>query len=161
MNEYERKIHKLSQELIPVFDELDAETKEIIQEHARHCSECDRMLNTGDFMDTETEKTEDGERDDAPIQPLRQLVHINRGIRVMVFLIRILVLGVISYNSLRFQEFGDVVRTFQAGTFLIYLPTAIFLIAFTWTFLNKKWVFYSIVADVIILLGIWQLPLLQ
>ncbi|SFG62246.1 hypothetical protein SAMN05216353_16512 [Halobacillus alkaliphilus] len=159
MNAYEKKIHKLSQELIPVFDELDTETKEIIKEHAQYCSECDHMLDKREVMDAEMESAGDNEGKESTIKSLKKLIHNNSGIGIMLFLVRVLVLAVISYNSLRFQNFEDVVQTFQGGTFLIYLPTAIFLLIFTWTFLNKRWILYSVVADLVVLLVIWQLPL--
>ncbi|MBT2218658.1 hypothetical protein KK120_23160 [Virgibacillus dakarensis] len=162
MNEYEKKIHKLCKELIPVFDDLDTETQEIINEHIHCCSECDNMLDKRDFFNTTIENTENNESEDIDIMPLKKLVHINIGIRLLLFLMRILVLFVLSFNSLRFHDFGDAlaIQTFQTGAFLFYLPTAIFLLVFTWTFLNKKWIIYSLIVDLVILLAIWQLPLL-
>lgn len=161
MNDYEKKIHKLSQELIPVFDELDTETKEIINEHAEQCSVCDNVLDKRETLDVEMGNVEDDGDVDTPIQPLRKLVHINRGIRTMLFLIRVLVLSVVALNTLRSHNFSEglAIQTFQFGTLFFYLPTAIFLLFFTWIFLEKRWTVYSLMADIVILLAIWQLPL--
>ncbi|AKG03404.1 hypothetical protein AAV35_000470 [Salimicrobium jeotgali] len=161
MNEHERKIHKLCQELIPVFDELDAETQEIINEHVQYCSICDNMLDKWDFLNESVGSTEINVGNDFEIKPLKKLIHINRGLRLLVILVRVLVLFVISFNTLRFHESGDALalQTFQSATFLFYLPAAIFLLVFTWMFLNKKWFLYSLVVDLVILMATWQFQL--
>ncbi|MCP3033138.1 hypothetical protein LF817_17575 [Halobacillus sp. A1] len=161
MNEYEMKIHKLCQELIPVFDELDEETKGIIHEHVQYCPVCDNMLDKRSFLNESIENAEVNEGKDFEIKPLKKLIHINRGIRLLMILVRVLVLFVISFNTLRFNDSWDALalQTFQSGAFLFYLPASIFLLVFTWMFLNKKWLIYSLVVDLVILLTIWQLQL--
>ncbi|ATP40645.1 hypothetical protein CSE16_11625 [Solibacillus sp. R5-41] len=153
MKEFE-KIHILSQELIPVFDELEDASKNIILEHIEICKNCHSLyvnqLNDEDYSIPVQDKEQ------IEMKPLKKLVQFNRSLKGMLFVIRgallFFILG-ISFIFYNWELSSDAAVEFIKNTlFLFYFPSTIFLNLFTLVFFNQKWVWLAILFDLIIIL---------
>lgn len=147
-----QKIHILSRELIPVFDELEQETKEVVLEHIQDCSECRQLFN-----DLAEENYPILERDEeVGLKPLKKLVQFNRGLKWLFISIRALILFCIIYSSFHFYDWelsaDAAIGYIKNVTFMFYFPAAIFLSVFTMTFFTKRWIILSILFDLGIIL---------
>jgi hypothetical protein len=152
MMEESQKIHILSRELIPVFDELEQETKEVVLEHIQDCSECWQLLNElaeGNYPMVER-------NEEVGIKPLKKLVQFNRGIKWLFISIRAFILFYIIYSSFHFYNWelsaDAAIEYIKSVTFMFYFPAAIFLLVFTMIFFNKRWIMLSILFDLGIIL---------
>ncbi|WP_217585497.1 hypothetical protein [Lentibacillus saliphilus] len=148
-----KKIHLLSQELIPVINDLDDEPRQIILEHITDCRDCrklyDSTLNFDDSMPKQ-DYTEDVE-----LKPLKKLVQFNNGLKLLLITVRALILFYIFYSSFKFYGVESatlMLEYFRSGIFLFYTPAVIFLLVFTSVFFNKKWVWIPLVFDFVIIL---------
>lgn len=151
MNDDE-KIHLLSQELIPIIDDLDEKPKQIVLEHIEECDECKRLYSEMVDMDKEIPELTYDEK--VEIKPLKKLVQFNTGLKLLLIAVRVIILFYISYSSFRFydlESLDQMIAAFQGGILLFYFPAAVFLLVFTFTFFNKKWLWISLTADVIII----------
>ncbi|GAB3068537.1 hypothetical protein [Virgibacillus ainsalahensis] len=148
------KIHLLSQELIPVINDLDTEPKQIVLDHMKDCEECKSLYShVVDFDDNFPEL----EISDEPeIKPLKKLAQFNTGLKLLLISVRAIILFYIFYSSFSYYDLAsspEMIRaSVQSTMFLFYLPAAVFLIVFTITFFNKKWVWISLAADLIVVL---------
>lgn len=148
-----KKIHFLSQELIPIINDLDDEPRKIVSEHITDCEECRKLYNSTVNFDESVPKQDYAE--DVEIKPLKKLVQFNTGLKLLLIVVRLLVLFYIFYTSFRYYDVESVtmmLEYFRSGIFLFYTPAAIFLLVFTITFFNKKWVRVSLVTDLVIIL---------
>ncbi len=150
----EQKIHLLSQELIPVIEDLDSEPKQVVLDHIKECKECQRLYsNAIDFDDNfpEVKFSEDAE-----IKPLKKLVQFNTGLKLLLIAVRAIILFYVLYSSISYYDWETsatmILDVMQAGILLFYLPAAVFLLVFTFTFFNKKWLLVSFVSDLIVIL---------
>ncbi|WP_077604948.1 hypothetical protein [Oceanobacillus sojae] len=148
----QEKIHLLSQELIPIIDDLDEETKQIVLEHIEECDKCKKLYS--EMVDMDKEIPEHAYDEDVEIKPLKKLVQFNTGLKLLLIAVRIIILFYISYSSFRFHDLeslDQMIAAFQGGILLFYFPAAVFLLVFTFTFFNKKWLWISLTADIIII----------
>ncbi|AOV07986.1 hypothetical protein [Sporosarcina ureilytica] len=148
---HDQKIHLLAQELIPVINDLDNEPKKIILDHMKDCAACkDLYSNTLEF---EENMPALNPPDDIEVKPLKKLVQFNTGLKLLLVAIRGLILFYILYTSIRFSGTDLIDLSFvQPAIFLFYTPAVIFLLIFTFTFFNKKWLWGSLVTDLFIIL---------
>lgn len=149
----DKKIHFLSRELIPIINDLDDEPKQIILEHITDCDYCKKLYESTENFNNNMPKQDYSENVD--LKPLKKLVQFNNGLKLLLITVRALILFYIFYSS--FQFFGtnsvsSLLEYFKSGIFIFYTPAAIFLLVFTFTFLNKKWVWLSLVSDLVIIL---------
>lgn len=152
--ETHRKIHLLSQELIPVINDLDAEPKQVVLNHIKRCEECNHLYkSTVDFANSFPEAEI---QDDIEIKPLKKLVQFNTGLKLLLIAVRVLILFYIFYSGFNYYDLetsGDLLVTVVQSTILLfYLPAAVFLNIFTFIFFNKKWAWISAAADLMIIL---------
>ncbi|MCM3741485.1 hypothetical protein M3210_14520 [Oceanobacillus luteolus] len=146
-----KKIHLLSQELIPLINDLEEEPKQIILEHIKDCGDCRKLHESAVEFDESMPKQDFSE--DVELKPLKKLVQFNTGLKLLLVTVRALILFYIFYSS--FSFYGEsaplLMGQFYSGIILFYVPAAIFLLVFTFTFFNKKWFWTSLVADLVII----------
>src|SRR6185437_10242164 len=99
------------------------------------------------------------EKNDEPLEvkPLKKLVQFNKAIKLLLIMIRVAVLSYIVYTSIAYVglvEIQNVYLYIQSSIYILYLPASLFLLVFTFVFLNKKWLFYSIIVDVAIIFSL-------
>ncbi|MFS0780585.1 zf-HC2 domain-containing protein [Bacillus sp. 1P06AnD] len=149
-----QKIHLLAFELIPVINDLDDETKEIVLEHIQHCSECRHFYKNVIRADESLPKATPS--NEMEIRPLKKLVQFNRGLKLFLIFIRAVILFYILYSGLHFYDWETssiaAMEYIQGVLYLFYLPASLFLIIFTITFFNKKWIWASVIFDLMIVL---------
>jgi|SRR5699024_5129246 len=147
-----KKVHLLSQELIPVMDDLEDEPKQIILEHITECDECRKLYEQTVNFDENMPKHDYS--DEVELKPLKKLVQFNTGLKLLLIAVRVVILFYIFYSSFRYFDVESItlmLEYFQSGIILFYTPAAVFLLVFTITFFNKKWVWISLLADLIII----------
>lgn len=146
------KIHILTQELIPVFDELEQNTKDVVTEHIQECVACQQLYNEiaeGYFPSQQCD-------DVTKIKPLNKLVQFNRSLKWLFIFIRVFILCCILYSAFHFYNWevssDAAIAYIKSTTFMLYFPAVIFLTVFTMVFLNKRWIIFSILFDLGIVL---------
>ena len=148
------KIHILSQELIPVMDDLDESARNVVLEHIRHCKKCQHLYSSMTEIDENSPHTSFSR--EVEIKPLRKLVQFNQGLKLVLLVIRIVLLAFILYSAFQFYDWTIAAQAamdyIQGVTFLFYFPVALFLTIFTFMFFNKKWSVFSFIFDIIIIL---------
>lgn len=150
MNE-DRKIHLLAQELIPVMNDLDDEPKQILLDHIQSCDDCQNLYQQTSAFNDSIPTLEYA--DYVELKPLKKLAQYNTGLKLGLVAIRTIILFYLLYASFNMYEGASVDFDFlQAGLFLFYIPATIFLLIFTFTFFNKRWLFLSLFADLFIIL---------
>lgn len=153
MNETE-KIHILSLELIPVVDDLDESAVKVILEHITHCKECHRLYSS--VMEMEEHYPKEPIPNVVEIKPLKKLVQFNRGLKLLMLGIRAVILIYILYSGFSFYDWGtsaeEAIDYIQNITFFFYFPASLFLTIFTLVFFNKRWIWFSIIFDLFIIL---------
>lgn len=147
----DKTIHLLAQELIPVINDLDDEPKQIILNHIKECDECKGLYTNTLEFDENMPTIE--YPDSVELKPLKKLVQFNIGLKLLLVVIRGLILFYILYPYFSFSSLDSVDVSFvQSALFLFYTPAAIFLLIFTFTFFNKKWLWISLLTDVFIIM---------
>ncbi|WP_010651557.1 hypothetical protein [Oceanobacillus massiliensis] len=153
MDEY-KKIHLLSQELIPIIDELDIKPKQIVLDHIEDCDACKSLYSN--VFDFDNNFPEPEYSKGVEIKPLKKLAQFNTGLKLLLIAVRVIILFYIFYSSFHYIALESsremIIASFQAGVFLFYLPAAVFLLVFTFTFFSKRWLWISLAADVVIVL---------
>ncbi|MER2128386.1 hypothetical protein [Solibacillus sp.] len=148
-----KKIHLLSLELIPIINDLDDEPKQIILEHITDCEDCKKLYDSTENFNKSMPKQDYSENVD--LKPLKKLVQFNNGLKLLLVTVRALILFYIVYSSFKYygaESVTSLLEYFKSGIFIFYTPAAIFLLVFTFTFFNKKWVWISLVTDLVIIL---------
>lgn len=147
----DQKIHLLVQELIPIMAELDDEPKQILLGHIQSCEKCQELYRNASEFDDSMPTLE--YRDHVELKPLKKLAQYNIGLKLGLVAIRGIILFYLLYASFNMYEGASVDFDFlRGGLFLFYIPAAIFLLIFTFTFFNKKWLFLSLLADLLVIL---------
>ncbi|KYG28242.1 hypothetical protein [Alkalihalobacillus trypoxylicola] len=150
----EEKIHILSNELIPILDELEKEAKDIVLEHMNECSDCQRLYN--EIINDETPFPKYQQMESREIAPFKKLLQFNRGLKWLFISIRIIIIFLIVFSALSFYNLELSAQAamdyIKAGTFMFYFPTMIFLNILSIVFFNKKWLWYFILFDLMIVL---------
>lgn len=148
-----KKIHLLSLELIPIIDDLDVEPRQVILEHITYCEDCKKLFDSTENFNESMPKQKYTEH--VELKPLKKLVQFNNGLKLLLITVRALILFYIVYSSFKYygaDSVSSMLEYFKSGIFLFYIPAAIFLLVFTFTFFNKKWVWISLVTDLVIIL---------
>lgn len=151
--EQEEKIHLLSQELIPIINDLETEPKEIVLDHAKNCQECKELLSK--VADLEKDFPEHDVSSEVEIKPLKKLAQFNTGLKLLLIAVRGMILFYIFYSNFRFYPLEStemILASLQGTIYLLYFPAAVFLLIFTFTFFNKRWFWISLAVDMIIIL---------
>ncbi|TYS18539.1 hypothetical protein FZC78_03090 [Rossellomorea vietnamensis] len=150
----QEKIHQLCKELIPLMEDVDLQTKEILINHIQDCRTCQQYYNKMNKF-SESFSTEHAS-EEVEIPPLKKLVQFNTGLKTLLIGVRVVILFYLILSS---QNFADeisinltTIHHVEAGIFLFYFPAAIFLTIFTFTFFNKKWSLISVGADVLVII---------
>ncbi|MEK5080274.1 hypothetical protein MKX73_15195 [Solibacillus sp. FSL W7-1436] len=147
------KIHLLSLELIPIINDLDEEPRQVILEHITNCEDCKKLYDSTENFNENLPKHDYSE--DVELKPLKKLVQFNNGLKLLLITVRAIILFYIVYSSFNYygaESVASLVEYIQSGIFLFYIPAAIFLLVFTFTFFNKKWVWLSLGTDLVIIL---------
>lgn len=148
------QIHLLARELIPIIDDIEPETKKIVMNHIATCKSC-QVLYAGA---NELDHAFPGKKDEpVEIKPLKKLVQFNKSVKILLVLIRVAIISyaVISGISFLNSAIGSSVYLYiQSIIYLLYLPASLFLLVFTFIFLSKRWLIYSIVVDVMIVFSL-------
>ena len=148
------KIHLLSYELIPIVNDIEPGTKEVVMAHIATCRLCQELYANAYVLDHAfLEKNEET----VEIRPLKKLVQFNKGIKLLLIMIRVAILSYIVYSGVAYLELVTIPNAYhyiQSSVYLFYLPASLFLIVFTFVFLNKKWLIYSIIVDVTIIFAV-------
>lgn len=149
----DKRVHILASELILILDELEQETKEVVLEHMQECSQCRDVYN--DSLKVEDYPTLKPS-EETEIKPLKKLVQFNRSLKWLFISIRALLLFYIIYSSIHFYNWeiaaDAAIEYVKSVTFMFYFPAAVFLIVFTMTFFNKRWIAFSILFDLGVIL---------
>lgn len=148
-----KKIHLLSLELIPVINDLDVEPRQVVLEHITSCKECKDLYDNTEDFNKNMPKQEYPES--VELKPLKKLVQFNTGLKLLLITVRALILFYIFYSSFKYygvDTITSLLEYFRSGIFLFYIPAAVFLLVFTFTFFNKKWIWISLVTDLVIIL---------
>jgi len=90
------------------------------------------------------------------IKPLKKLIQFNKGIKWLLIMIRVGILSYAVFSAIAYSGYEmrtDIYPDIQATIYFLYLPSSLFLLVFTFVFLDKKWLIYSVVVDVIIIFG--------
>ncbi|MGM9986217.1 MAG: hypothetical protein ACI35O_03210 [Bacillaceae bacterium] len=150
------KIHLLSRELVLVINDIDEDARKVVLEHIRHCTECQHLyLNVKEMEENYPQATIVNEIE---IKPLKKLVQFNRSLKLLLIVIRAVILLSIIYSGIQFYDWEtsaqSAINYIQNVTFFFYFPASIFLTIFTLVFFNKKWIWLSIIFDLIIILFI-------
>ncbi|BAC13205.1 hypothetical protein [Oceanobacillus iheyensis HTE831] len=146
------KIHLLSKELIPVINDIDNKPKQIILDHIIDCEDCRNLYNHSVEFDENMPKN--NYSNDVELKPLKKLVQFNTGLKLLLIAVRAIILFYILYSSFKYYNVESVIRTldyFWSVIFLFYIPAAVFLLVFTITFFNKKWIWMSLIVDLFII----------
>lgn len=148
---HEKKIHLLAQELIPIINELDEAPKLIVLDHVKTCNVCKETYQDTLAFDDEMPKLQ--EVDQIELKPLKKLAQYNLGLKIFLFAVRAIILFYIAYLGIAFVDASGVDVSFvQSAIFLFYIPAVIFLLIFTYTFFEKKWLWTSLLIDGLIIL---------
>lgn len=150
----EQKIHILTQELIPLIDDVDAAAKNVMLEHIETCSVCQKLYQSALNFDDHLPTLPVPEQSD--IKPLKKLAQFNRGLKWLMVIVRAIILFYIVYTNVSFMQFTDtkeeLLFSIQSMIYLFYVPAIVFLTVFTMTFFNKKWFWLSLGIDLFIIL---------
>lgn len=133
---------------------MNDEQKVIIFEHIRTCSDCHILYKSASEFDENMPTFNDP--DPIELKPLKKLVQYNIGLNLGLVAIRAIILFYVLYTNFMFSGAGPVDYPFlQFEILFFYTPSALFLLIFTFTFFNNKWLYYSLCVDlfVILLLG--------
>lgn len=150
MNE-QRKIHFLTQELIPILNEVDGESKKIALEHIQACEECKRIYERAVEFDENMPTLHHSE--EVELKPLKRLAQFNTGLKMLLIAIRAVILSYILFVSFKLYQMNTTDLSYiQSAIALFYIPAAIFLLVFTFTFFNRKWFLASLFSDLFIIL---------
>lgn len=153
MNE-SSKVHLLVYELIPIVNDIELETKEVVMDHIATCKLCQTLYASAYELDHAFPEKND---ESVEIRPLKKLVQFNKGIKLLLIMIRVAILSYIFYSGITYLDLVTIPNAYhyiQSSIYLFYLPASLFLIVFTFVFLNKKWLIYSIVLDVTIIFAL-------
>ena len=148
------KIHLLSRELIPIINDVEPKSKEVVMDHIATCGLCQELYASAYELDHAFPVKE---AEPVDVKPLKKLVQFNKGIKWLLIMIRVAILSYAIFTGIAYSDFVisiDVYIHIQSIIYLLYLPSSLFLLVFTFVFLNKKWLIYSIVIDIIIVFGL-------
>ncbi|MBD8034077.1 MULTISPECIES: hypothetical protein [Solibacillus] len=148
-----KKIHLLSLELIPIINDLDDGPRQVVLEHITDCKDCKNLYDSTEHFNSSMPKQDYSEN--VELKPLKKLVQFNNGLKLLLITVRALILFYIVYSSFKYygaESVTSLLEYFRSGIFLFYIPAAIFLLVFTFTFFNKNWVWISLVIDLVIIL---------
>ncbi|MCA0971418.1 hypothetical protein LCM20_12505 [Halobacillus litoralis] len=152
----EENVHVLVKELIPILDDVDARAKEIVIEHIEQCEECHHIYEELRAFDEHMPKL--SLQEEQEMKPLKKLVQFNRGLKLLVVGLRALILFYVLYTSVGAYDWGSsvgaAVSYAEGVTFMFYLPAAVFLNIFSLVFFSRRWVWSSVVFDLIVVLFI-------
>lgn len=149
-----KQIHLLSRELIPVIDDIESDAQEVVMNHIATCKSCQKVYADVKEFDHIFPKKEE---ESIEIKPLKKLVQFNKWIKLLLIMIRVGILSYAIYSGVYFLGFIegiDVYLHIQSILYMFYLPSSLFLLAFTFVFLSKRWLIYSIIVDVMIVFGL-------
>ncbi|MER2154032.1 MAG: zf-HC2 domain-containing protein [Solibacillus sp.] len=147
------KIHLLSLELIPIINDLDEEPRQVILEHITYCEDCRKLYDNTENFNNTLPKHDYSEN--VELKPLKKLVQFNNGLKLLMITVRAITLFYIVYSSFKYngaESVPSLLEYIKSGIFLFYIPAAIFLLVFTFTFFNKKWFWISLVTDLVIII---------
>ena len=148
------KIHILSQELIPMLADLDEEARNVVLEHIQHCKKCKNLYLS--IVEIDENAPQIQLPDEVEMKPFKKLVQFNQGLKLVLFMSRIVLLAFIFYSAVQFYDWTIAAQAaidyIQAVTFFFYFPAALFLTIFSFIFLNKKWFVLSLIFDISIIL---------
>lgn len=147
MNEQE-KIHLLTAELIPLIDDVEAETKEVMEAHIKECQSCQiiyKQMNEWEEA-IPTQQT----RNETEIKPFKKLAQFNRGLKVSLIAIRVVILVFLIGLDILIMEPNNFLYL-RGITIMFYAPASIFLLVFTYVFLQRRWFSLSLIADSMII----------
>lgn len=154
MREEEKKVHYLAQELIPIVEDLEPEAKKIVMEHIERCESCQKYYSNSYSLDNDL-PTKNHEQ--IEVKPLKKLVQFNKGIKLLLIMVRVIILLYVILSGLLYGEWdnmSDAYPYIQTIIYIVYLPAAVFLLVFTFVFLNKKWLYSSLVTDIVIVFSL-------
>lgn len=147
-------IHLLSQELIVIIDELEPKAKDIVLNHMKGCVDCQQLYESIIDSDKSFPDPEFNESDKIEIKPLKKLAQFNLGLKLFLIVVRMIILFYIIYTGFKFHDTELAWITFDyinSGILLFYIPASVFLLVFTITFFNKKWIWISVTIDLSII----------
>lgn len=157
--ENRQKIHLLSRELVPVIDDLDENAKNVVLEHIDYCTDCQKLYSNVNEMEKDYPQAPIPNQ--VEIKPLKKLVQFHRGLLFLMLAIRSLILIYIFYSGIHFYNWEtseeSAIQYTQSVTFLFYFPASLFLSIFTYVFFERKWIWLSIIFDLIIIFFIGRI----
>lgn len=154
MREEEKKVHYLAQELIPIVEDLEPEAKKIVMEHIERCESCQKYYSNSYSLDNEL-PTKNHEQ--IEVKPLKKLVQFNKGIKLLLIMVRVIILLYVILSGVlygKWDSMSDAYPYIQTIIYIVYLPAAVFLLVFTFVFLNKKWLYSSLLTDIVIVFSL-------
>lgn len=150
--ENKNDIHYLVQELIPIKDDISPQAQQIIQEHIQGCDSCRELYKASAELEMKlpSRPTSDTE---VEVKPLKKLAQFNWGIRALLIAVRVIILGYILFSGFSFgvETGGHSFVFIQGSIYMFYLPAALFSLIFTFIFLPKKWLYSSLIVDLIVI----------
>lgn len=145
-------IHILCQELIPIYNELEEDAKRVIKKHAEECESCKEQLESVQNIEITPKEVDHNQ---TPIKRFKKLLLFKRVNTLLMFFIRVIVLGLIAFDF--FQHFsadvpyGIQFEGLRASLILFYLPLVIVLLMFTWFLKNMKMLGLLLLVDLLVL----------
>lgn len=143
------KIHYLAKELIPFYQDTNDETKKILEEHYNHCRECKKNLEMLNGVTDNINCNTDFHTEEK-ISPFRGLVVFKLSIFVISLIVRITIIGIITYNL--FNNTEIMFPVLVSNLILFYFPIVGIMNIITFLFYRNKWFWIVLVVDIIVLL---------
>ncbi|CAM3998005.1 hypothetical protein [Mesobacillus zeae] len=144
MNNDER-IHLLAKELIPLYDDLAADTRLVVEEHARTCKICNEELRRFNATFAPLAAKEEVEPN-AEIKPFKKLQAFKALMVGLLFLARFLLIGLLV------AAFDPAAPRLLGGNIIMfYFPLAAASLSILYFFYRKLWFWVLVLFDVFIL----------
>src|SRR5690625_2396538 len=97
------KVHLLSRELIPIINDIEPETKELVMNHIATCELCQELYANAYELD---QLFPEKETEPVAIKPLKKLVQFNKGIKWLLIMIRVGILSYAVFSAIAYLGYG-------------------------------------------------------
>jgi hypothetical protein len=146
----QQKIHILCNELIPMYNELEQKTQQLILEHTKQCKECEEAILRANVLFNEDESSLKVNSENTEVTPYKSLVLFKKMITVFFILARVIVLGLLAFNWISNYS-PEQKSLLGAHLILFYLPMVVIINTINFLYFRNKWFWIMLVTDVIIL----------
>ncbi|SET14674.1 hypothetical protein SAMN05216389_10641 [Oceanobacillus limi] len=146
------KLHTLAYELLPLYQDLDANVKKVINEHVEECDVCKGHLdNVQETFGIHEEPIDEQVQyiEKVKPSPFKKLILFKRSLLVLMLMVRFLILGMIIYLA---QSYLGNASLITSSVILFYFPFVCLTNAVHYLFFKSKLFWIIISFDILILL---------